>query len=456
MSDTADDIVRGWIERRIGPITRFERQGRWRPAWYVDALSGSTPLPLYVRGDRGSGVQTQPQPLSFERDLLMLLEESGMRVPHVYGFIDEIPAIVMQRLPGQADLRHAANDMDRDAVTAQFVDQMILMHRVDPLRMEKLGAPRPAGRQAIALAYYHRIVPLYLRTRNRPEPAIEFVRGWIERNTPDAPDIAYPIAVDAGQFIFEGDRLTAMLDFEFAALGDYHADLAALRLRNRLERVGDIGSIYRQYAQRSGLAVDMDRIRYHTVIKGLLPPLQMAGNLGKPIRDMDYVQYLIWNQVWLRIALESIAEMKGWKPEPFTPPSAARDSRAGSVIEAMSIGIESDSATDELAAYQRGRHLRTLRYLQRLDRWQHELENRYLEDVRRVTGAHHADWHAADAALEIFVQQASPAQDETLLRLLWRQLLGQCWLLDDPREPANHELLASPLESVILDVGVGR
>ena len=113
MSEAADAIVTRWIEAKLGPILRFERQGRWRPAWYVDVDTAHGPLTLYVRGDRGSGVQTQPQPLSFEYGLLQLLADSGMRVPHVYGYIEEIPAIVMQRLPGRADLRHAASDADR-------------------------------------------------------------------------------------------------------------------------------------------------------------------------------------------------------------------------------------------------------------------------------------------------------------------------------------------------------
>lgn len=444
-NEQTDQIVIDWVEHHVGPVTRIERQGRWRPAWYVDVSTNGRQIRLYVRGDRGGEVQTQPQPLSFEYRVFKLFEDSGLRIPHIYGYIDELPAIVMERVPGIPDLKAAASDEDRAAVTSQFVDQMILMHRVDPALMEQAGAPRPTGKE-IALAYYRRVEPLYLATKNRPEPAIEFLRRWINRNTPTAPDIAYPIAVDAGQFIFDGNRLTAMLDFEFAALGDYHTDLATLRLRNRMEYIGDIDDIYRQYAARGGLPVDPDRIRYHTVIKGVLPPMQMAGNLGKPISRMDYYQYSIWNAVWLRIAFESIAEMKGWQAEVFSPPQHRAESRSDVVLEAMEISFETAQTSDEMALYQRNKNLRTMKYLRRLDAWQLVLEGRYLADVEQVTGHKPRNWREADTLLEAHVLAAPPEEDERLVRLFWRQLLGQCFLLANPEEPAVYQLLTSPLQ----------
>lgn len=447
----AEQIVVQWVESNLGPITSIERQGRWRPAWYIDTVADGVEIKLYVRGDRGKGVDTQPQPLSFEYKVLQLFADSGLRVPHLYGFIEEIPAIVMERLPGRPDLRTAANDADRDAVTSQFIDQMVLMHRVDPDRMEAAGAPRPADGAALALAHYRRMEPLYLATKNRAEPAIEFVRQWLERNLPTPTDIAYPIAVDAGQFIFEGDQLTAMLDFEYSTLGDYHADLAALRLRNRMESVGDLEFIYKEYEKRSGLAVDPARLRYHTVIKGILPPLHNAGIMGAPTSAVDYVQYSVYNAVWLRIALDSIAEMNGWPVEEFTPPAEQQGTRFGIVIDAMTLDLETTQASDELANYQRERNLRTLRYLRRCDVYQGQLEDAYLAEVGEVTGTLPKDWSAADTALEHYVLNAGPAEDERLLRLLWRQVLGQCFLLTEVDDAANYHMLTTPLARLSFD-----
>jgi hypothetical protein len=316
--------------------------------------------------------------------------------------------------------------------------------------MEAAGAPRPHGADALALAYYRRLEPLYAETKNRPEPTIEFVRRWLERNMPPHPDVAYPIAVDAGQFIFEGDRLTAMLDFEFATLGDYHVDLAALRLRNRLERIGDLTQLYRMYARRSGRVVDPQRIRYHTVIKGVLPPMHMAGNLGAPTTAVDYLQWAIWYTVWLRIALESIAEIKGWAAEKFVPPNAVASPRQAVVFDATEMDIEAAPADNAVARFQKSKTRRAVRYLRRAELYQPVLEQRYFEDVRSLTGAAPVSWSEADALLENYVLSAPPDEDERVLRILWRYLLGQCFLLADPLEPVNFELLTSPLEPLDL------
>jgi len=448
--ENPEALVVSWIENNLGPVMRLERQGRWRPAWYVDVAKGEETLSLYVRGDRGKGVKTQPQPLDFEYRVLKLFEEKGLKVPHVYGYIDELPAIVMERVPGVPDLKTLENEVARKLVTSQFVDQMILMHKIDPELMEKAGVPRPEGAENRALAYYRRVEPLYLSTKARPEPIIEFIRRWIDRNSPETPDAVYPIAVDAGQFIFDGDKLTAMLDFEFCALGDYHTDLATLRLRNRLEYVGELNEIYRQYGERSGFVVDPNRLHYHTVIKGVLPPMQMAGNLANPIANMDYYQYMVWNAVWLRIALEAIAEMRGWSPEVLATPVESAGSRSKPLIQALIVGVNDEDGVDEIARYRLFRRARNLQYLSRLDRFQQDMERRYLDDVELLLGRKPENWLQADEWLEHFVATASPESDEQLLRIFWRQLLGQCFVLADKSDPINYEMLTTPLEKLAL------
>jgi len=60
------------------------------------------------------------------------------------------------------------------------------------------------------------------------------------------------------------------------------------------------------------------------------------------------------------------------------------------------------------------------------------------------------DWQQADAVLESYVLQADPAEDERLVRLLWRQQLGTCFLFADESDPANHHMLTTPLEPLDL------
>ena len=55
-----------WVERELGgQITGFERQPRWRPAFFVDLVRDGETIPLYLRGERGE-LDHGANPFEFE------------------------------------------------------------------------------------------------------------------------------------------------------------------------------------------------------------------------------------------------------------------------------------------------------------------------------------------------------------------------------------------------------
>ena len=228
--DQADDgIVRAWIEREIGPVQSLRREGRWRPAWFVDAQSAKGRVSLYVRGARGG--RWPARPLAYEARVHKVFEENGIKVPHLYGFIEEVPAMVMDLVPGRPNLSTAASEADRTQLREQLADQMRKIHELDPALIIAAGAAMPAGPKETTLSAYRDAEGVYLTGERLPSPDIEFVRKWLDRNVPESLDPPCVIAMDAGQFIFEGNELTAMLDFELVSVGDRHTDFSALRSR---------------------------------------------------------------------------------------------------------------------------------------------------------------------------------------------------------------------------------
>ena len=89
---TSDEAVRNWLEHHIGPLSSFERQPRWRPAWFADVERDGAIVPLYVRGDR-EGLEFSLY-THREADILEALENHGIPVPHIYGRIQAPQAIV--------------------------------------------------------------------------------------------------------------------------------------------------------------------------------------------------------------------------------------------------------------------------------------------------------------------------------------------------------------------------
>jgi len=448
-SETSPEaIITRWIAEQIGPVAHIERQGRWRPCWLVDAERDGAKLELFIRGDRPG--DWPPMPLSYEAGVFRAFEASGLRVPHVHGFIEEIPAIVMDRARGVAGLHQAESEAARDSVRGQLMEQMVLMHRVDPAMLAAAGAPRPDSDDEAALTYYRLIEELFVDNRVAPAPAIEFVRRWLNRNVPANPDGARPVAVDAAQFLFEGDQLTAMLDFEFAGLGDYHTDLAALRIRNRAEYLGDVDRLIEDYARRSGLAIDPHRVRYHTAAIAILTPLQVAKELAQPTAQIDYHEYTIWNAFCILIALDCIAEMRGWSLETFMPAGEPAPSRNAVSAEALALSIVEGAVDDGFERYRLEKQARVLHYLARADGWRNAFERDFLDDAEALLGRRPGDWREADRLLEELVIADDPAQEEELLRLFTRRYLRECFLLADPEDRMNHEQLTTRMKPLDL------
>src|SRR5690242_15604523 len=101
-------LVVEWIEAKIGPIRTISRQGRWRPAWFVEVDDDGETVPLYVRGARGA--RFPPMPLSYEGEVQKLLAEEGVRVSKLYGYVEGLPALVMEQLRGRPNIATADSD----------------------------------------------------------------------------------------------------------------------------------------------------------------------------------------------------------------------------------------------------------------------------------------------------------------------------------------------------------
>ena len=56
-----------------------------------------------------------------------------------------------------------------------------------------------------------------------PNPRLAFLERWVDRNTPPARTEPRFTACDAGQFMYHGPELTAMMDLELGMLGGSHA-----------------------------------------------------------------------------------------------------------------------------------------------------------------------------------------------------------------------------------------
>jgi hypothetical protein len=414
-----------------GRIVGTLKQERWRPAWFLELEKpGGERVGVYFRGDRGVE-QHGVYPLEHEFEVLRVLEAHGIPVPHIYGFCDEPRGIVMERAPGRANLATASDEAERRAVLDHYVEILVAMHRIDPREFEALGIPLPRTPEALGLGDLPRWERSFRARKKAPEPLIEFVLRWLQKNAPSHRTRATFLAGDSGQFLFDAGRVTRVIDLELAYLGDPLADLAGMLSRDLSEPLGDLSRAFRRYGELSGEPVDLPTLLYHAVRFAIVTPLATAPLTEAPPPGLNYVQYLGWGLVYGRGALDAIAQREGIALEaPALPePEATRFAPAFAHAVALLSGPAAKS-------YEADVSLRLAQHLAEVDRLGARAEVQDLDDVSSLLGRRVTGWSEADAALEAFVLEAEAARTPEIVQLLHRRTLRQEALL----RPALREL----------------
>ena len=130
--------------------------------------------------------------------------------------------------------------------------------------------------------------------------------------------------------MFEGGRITGLLDFEHAHVGDPMMDLAALRVRDTIKNVGELSETASRYEAITGITIDHDVVEYHTVLYNALSVISTGPSLADPLPGTDWMSYLAWYVNGARWAFESIAEIRGYQLEAVPiPPPRSGPSRTG-------------------------------------------------------------------------------------------------------------------------------
>ena len=405
-----DDLIKGWLEKHVGRVTRLERQARWRPVWFADVERDGGTVGLCVRGDRTD----YPGIFPLEHEMLVqrLLHERGIPVAGVHGWIDDPRAFVIDIVPGRPDFT-GCTDAQRDAVMDDYLRVLAEVHALDVAPFDAAGVRRDG------MGAYDR---WYRASKKRPDPFLEFCLGGLRRHPLDTRGRESVIVWDSGQFHHDGRRVTAVLDLELAHIGDPLMDLAAFRMRDTIMGYGDFRRMYAKYEELSGTPVDLAAVAHHHFAFTLSNQLAFHAALAEPPPGSDFMTNLQWCNETNLFAVEALAEMLGIELEPVTLPGPSVSPAAVPTAHLVNALRSGD--------YEQRRLFRLARHLQRFDEIGRERAEADLDDLAPVLGHRPRTWQEGDAALEAFVLADDGASDHALVplfhRRLWRahQLMG--------------------------------
>jgi aminoglycoside phosphotransferase (APT) family kinase protein len=428
------------IERSVGGrVTAAHRQGErrsgGRPAWYVDLATEAGDLPLYARMQRPEN-RDRGAALRREFAVLSCLYDQGVRVPRVHALCDDPLAIVMQRLRGDDDLARIADAGRRESVGEQFIEQLSLWHSlpIEPFVAIGLTAPASAEQYALSdLAYWEKI---YRRTTRQAVPFLEFVLRWLRSHVPAAPSRPSLLQGDTGpgQFLYDGDQLTGVVDWEFAHLGDPMLDLAYVVNRDYWNKGADLRQWFASYRKRSGIEIDWSRVAYYMVKAGSITPLSLAGIVQTMPLGVDHAEWHAQYLSYARLTAEALAQAEGIELEPVElPPDAEGPTQALALLE-HDLREQLLPAIDDPFLRQRiGMDLRLLRHLRNVDAIGAQIAAAEAEDLAELAGRRRADPLPA-SELVALVEHAHASDAPRWIRYfhrhfvrseaLWRGALG--------------------------------
>lgn len=412
MPESATAKLIQWIEENLGgKVQSIEIQPGWRPGWFIELNCGDKVVSLYARGARGE--QFPKHSIDYEQAVYTVLGNTDIPVPHCYGICADPYALIMERVPGHYGvLDHVQNEEQRLALMNNLAEITARMHALDPQPFIDAGVIAGSSGMAARFPHWHESEELYLAHKQTPDPVAEFMRAWVHSNMPAAPERLSFIHGDPGQFLFEGNRITGMIDFELAGIGDPMVDIATLRGRAVYEPMGDITPFYQRYAELTGRTLDRTSMVFYLVVASSATHLLVSDILRSNRPSRDSLEYLGWYAFQTVQIMKEIARLRGYEltdPGPLEPEAP----RWVGLIDT----VEAHCANGE--DYQAQLALKYLPIIRRIAALGPLHEADYVRDVEQFLGRRLNGWREADFALDEYIQAEGNGREAELVQLFY-------------------------------------
>jgi hypothetical protein len=245
--------------------------------------------------------------------------------------------------------------------------------------------------------------------------------------------------------MYDGERVTAIVDWELAHLGDPMDDIAWLSWRATQQGWPDFPARLREYEAASGIVVDADRVRYYRLNacarlgprfgladmgEGTTRPLGPAGAVDAAVDRYADGSGMVMNMLHRRMRLTAQADAMGIElPGRDVGEEAAplpHDALYAAVLAQLRDIVT--RADDRAVANLAKGAARQVKYLQGLDRNRTFFEEHELDDLGRLLGHTPATVQSGRTELATAARDGKVELDDYLL-YHWARLTRDDWMM---------------------------
>ncbi|HLM96807.1 MAG TPA: phosphotransferase family protein [Acidimicrobiales bacterium] len=431
-----DDLV-SWVEEvGGGRLIAADRKpgGARKEAWYVDLeRPDGIVLQLFLRYDRSDPALTKdPWTLHREATVYVALQDGPVPVPRVLGVHPVHQAMLSERVAGENWFSRIADPVEQEETARDFMVKLAALHALDPAALDLPAFPPVKTVTDAVHAELDEWERVLVERGGTVDPALAFSLRWLRRNVPDydGPPVLVQGDTGPGNFMYMGGRVTAVVDWELAHLGDPMDDIAWLSLRATQEPFTDFPTRLREYEALSGNPIDQTRVHYYQVMaetKLQVMGHRPAGGGGDGSGDGgggDVGNGFIYGMLHRRLWLEALAAATGLELTPAEEPRARERRDHDWMYDAVLSQLRDvivPRTPDPLAA-QRGKGIaRLIKYLAQIDTYGDAYEAYELDDLEVLLGRQ-PESIAAGRAVAADAVGAGAVSEEDYMRLLWRRV----------------------------------
>jgi aminoglycoside phosphotransferase (APT) family kinase protein len=413
-----------------GEITRLERHTARREAWVVDVQDSKGRVAEgFLRLER-KPVPGNPWSLARETRIVEALRATPVPVPRVLARSDLLACTLFERVRGRADLQNAPPEQQR-SVMEHFFDIIADLHMIDIERFPADEFPRPASIRDCALGEMDRVTDRWKGfLSSYQDPLITYGIDWLERYVPTGLPRLSLVQGDTGpaNFLFEGNHVTSVIDWEWGHLGDPMEDLGNICVREFWNPSGGLAGLLERYQQRSGLDVNLQAVRFYRVqqnMRGMIPIAERTI-IAEPREPLAW--YLAYRYIGDRATLEAMAEFMGFtieRPEMPKEPGTV-DPLAASADWANEHDVQ-PALTNPFAKSRAAEVSILIKCMERVRRLGNEIEAADLGELSTLLGHRIGNVTSGNAELDAAIRSRR-LDDQRLIRFLGRRAYRLEWL----------------------------
>jgi aminoglycoside phosphotransferase len=450
-----DPAVTGWIERTTGgtlkSVTQITAGGRL--GYAVDVERDGQVVELFLqRGRTGWGAGGSFLALEREAEVYRAIRPLDLPVPTVWGVDNAENVLLVDRMAGSGWFQMPRDLDEARSIAKDFVTHLARWHRVPASELE---LPSFAPIRTIVAHQRDQVAGIRAafeaEDRREPiDPLSWLMLDILEHRMPehDGEPVLLQGDTGPGNLLHAGGKVTAILDWELAHVGDPMDDIAWLSWRATQHGFPEFPERMREYEALSGHAVDPARVAYYRVnaVARLGPRFGTADMGGADVlraavdaassgadaaidRNADG-SWAVMSMLHRRMRLEAIADALGLElpgrdiegEDDALAHAELFDSVLGQ-LQAI-VGRADDRA---VAALAKGA-ARNVKYLKELDRNGRRFAARELDDIGALLQTPQTSLDEARATLAAEARTGDIAVEEYLL-YHWRRMVHDDHLL---------------------------